>query len=221
MRSLRASRVARAAKRSRADAASSGAQSRPAGCSAMQSTGHGATHNSHPEHNDGSTVCMRFCAPRIASTGHAAMHSVQPMHAASSTTATSSGPCAPHAGSSGRAVRPVSAARATMTASPPGGHRLMSAAPVATASAYGRHAAYPQRVHCVCGSTASMRSASDGDGTFTRRILPSARLLDCCELKAAAKEARRLKRCLPTRSLPLLTSIHPSRRNSVRALPAG
>ncbi len=87
-RSLRASRTARAAKRSRANAASLGVQSRPAGCSEMQSTGQGATHSSHPEHNDGSTVCMRFCAPRIASTGQTAMHSVQPMHAASSMTAT-------------------------------------------------------------------------------------------------------------------------------------
>ena len=55
---------------------------------------------------------MRFCAPMIASTGQAAMHSVQPMHAASSMTATSSGPCVPHAGSSGFPARPVNAASA-------------------------------------------------------------------------------------------------------------
>ena len=81
---------------------------------------------------------MRFCAPMIASTGQASMHSVQPMQAASSMTATVSGPGVPQAGSIGLRGRPVNAASATTTASPPGGQRLRSVVPPASASAYGR-----------------------------------------------------------------------------------
>ena len=93
----------------------------------MQSTGHGATHSSHPVHQRSTTVCMRFAAPMIASTGQAWMHSVQPMHHASSMTATRRGSSRPQAGSSPRAARPVSAARRRSVNSPPGGQRSMGA----------------------------------------------------------------------------------------------
>ena len=64
------------------------------GVISMQSTGHGATHSSHPVQTDGSTACIRFAAPTIASTGQAAMQSAQPMHALSSMRAIASGRCA-------------------------------------------------------------------------------------------------------------------------------
>ena len=170
--SLRASRAARAAKRLRAAAASSRVHSRSADLRSMQSTGHGAMHNSQPEHSDGRTECMRFCAPRMASIGQACMHNVQPMQRVSSMTATSSGPGCPHSGLTGFTARPVSPDSAATTASPPGGHRSMSAAPSAIASAYGRQLLYPQRLHCVCGSTASRRKASGEVSAFTSGILP-------------------------------------------------
>ena len=120
--------------RSRAAIASAGLQLRPAGTITMQSTGQGAMQSSHPVQSDGSTACMRFAAPMIASTGQASMQSVQPMHQASSIRATASGAVAPNDGSSAATARPVSAASAPMTTSPPGGHRLI-ASPRATASA--------------------------------------------------------------------------------------
>ena len=86
------------------------------------------------------------------------MHSVQPMQASSSMTASSSGPCSPQPGSSGFCAPPVSAASATMTTSPPG------RAAVDLGDANGDRvrvrlaAVVPHpRVHCVCGSTSSMR----------------------------------------------------------------
>ncbi len=102
---------------------------------AMQSTGQAGTHSSQPVHCAATTVCMRFGAPTMQSTGQAAMHSVQPMHHASSTTASPSGPSLPVAGSSGLTGRPVRAASRSMPCAPPGGQRLMSASPAATASA--------------------------------------------------------------------------------------
>jgi len=101
----------------------------------MQSTGQGATQSPHPEHSDGSTACIRFGAPRIASTGQASMHKVQPMQSGSSMTASCNGVCSPHSGSSGFAARPVNVASAAMTGSPPGGQRLISDNPAASASA--------------------------------------------------------------------------------------
>ena len=101
----------------------------------MQSTGQGATHSSHPVHSAASTVCICFWAPTIASTGHGGRHLAQPMHTASSICATSGGPSAPHAGFSGSGARPRSAASAAMVAAPPGGHWLISAAPLMRASA--------------------------------------------------------------------------------------
>ena len=155
----RARRRARATCRARAADASACVQARPAGTSSMQSTGQGATHSSQPEHSDGSTACMRLAPPMIASTGQAAMHNVQPMHRLSSMTATASGACTPHASSRGDARSPVSAARASMVAAPPGGHRLIGAALRAMAAAYGAQPSKPQRVHWVCGNSASMASA--------------------------------------------------------------
>ena len=181
----------------------------------MQSTGQGATHSSQPEHSVGRIACMRFCAPMIASTGHASMHSVQPMHADSSMTATRRGPGVPHAGSIGLAARPVSAESAATTASPPGGQRSMSVVAAATASAYGRQPAKPQRVHCVCGRR--RRCVRRVWACRSRAYFTV--LLDCCE-RSAAKGARRLNRCLPTHLLPRLTSI--AARAGIRARsPAG
>ena len=70
-------------------------------------------------------------ARRSRRPGRPAMQSVQPMQRASSMSATRRGCSTPHAGSSGRYGRPVSAASARMPASPPGGQRLMSASPAA------------------------------------------------------------------------------------------
>ena len=53
-------------------------------------------------------------------------------------------------------------ASATISVSPPGGQRSMSFVFAAMASAYGRHPSYPQRLHCVCGSRSSIRSARSG-----------------------------------------------------------
>ncbi len=78
---------------------------------------------------------MRFAAPMIASTGQASMHNVQPMQRASVIVATSSGPCLPHSGASGCTGKPASFARRAITASPPGGQRLMAASCPAIASA--------------------------------------------------------------------------------------
>src|SRR2546429_2129877 len=50
---------------------------------AMQSTGQGATHSSHPVHSARSTVCICWWAPRMASTGHGGRHLAQPMQASS------------------------------------------------------------------------------------------------------------------------------------------
>jgi hypothetical protein len=100
----------------------------------MQSTGQGGTQRAHPVQSAASTVCMRFAAPTIASTGQASMHNVQPMHAASSMRATSSAPASPQLGSSAIGGRPVMSASVAISASPPGGQRLIGAPP-ATASA--------------------------------------------------------------------------------------
>jgi hypothetical protein len=129
------------------------------GTSAMQSTGHGGKHSSHPVHSLAMTVCMHLPAPTIASTGQAWMHLVQPMHTSSSITATIGGASIPYAGSSDFVTTPSRCASAATPSAPPGGQRSMSASPVAIASAYARQVGNPHRVHCVCGSSASMRSA--------------------------------------------------------------
>ena len=64
-------------------------------------------------------------------------------------------PCSPHCGSSGCGARPVSAASATMTASPPGGQRLMSAA---AGRRRRRHRDGRRRIRSACtGSAAAPR----------------------------------------------------------------
>src|SRR3569832_996086 len=108
----------------------------------MQSTGQGAMQSSQPVHSSATTVCMSLLAPRIASTGQACMQSVQPMQSDSSMTATVC-PCfaVPFAELMGCGATPSNFASARTPTSPPGGHWLMSAAPCAIASAYGRQAA--------------------------------------------------------------------------------
>ena len=107
----------------------------------MQSTGHGGTHSSQPVQASINTVCMRLGAPTIASIGQAWIHSVQPIHRSSRMSAAARGCSIPQAGSSGLHATPSTAARLRIPASPPGGQRLMSAAPHAIASAYGRQPA--------------------------------------------------------------------------------
>jgi hypothetical protein len=102
---------------------------------AMQSTGQGDRHSSHPVHRRSITACMRLAPPTMASTGQAWMHSVQPMHQSSSISATRRGCCPPQAGSSGRTGRPVTAESSNSVYSPPGGQRLISAVRSATARA--------------------------------------------------------------------------------------
>ncbi len=46
---------------------------------AMQSTGHGAMHSSHPVHNAVITVWVKRAAPTMASTGHGGRHFAQPI----------------------------------------------------------------------------------------------------------------------------------------------
>ena len=98
-------------------------------------------HRSQPVQRSASTVCISFGAPTMASTGQAWMHLVQPMHTSGSIHARCDGGEAPQAGSSARIGRPSTAASAAMTASPPGGQRLMSHSPAASACAYGWQAA--------------------------------------------------------------------------------
>lgn len=105
------------------------------GSMVMQLTGHGATHSSQPVHSDAMTVCICFAAPAIASTGQAWMHKVQPMHVYSSMKATDLGFGSPTSASSGFASTPSSSASFFTPSSPPGGQRLMSASPLAIASA--------------------------------------------------------------------------------------
>jgi len=50
----------------------------------------------------------------------------------------------------------------------------MSSAADAIASAYARQLAYPQRLHCVCGSTASRRRTSGGISALTSLFYRSA-----------------------------------------------
>ena len=92
------------------------------------------------------------------------MQSVQPMQWASSMRATSSGPGWPRVRSSGRMGCSSSAASAAMPSSPPGGQRLMGLRRRRwrRRRAGSRHG---RAVHCVCGNSASMRSAS-GDRTW-------------------------------------------------------
>jgi len=71
----------------------------------------------------------------IASTGQARMHLVQPMQSFATMCAKRSGCSVPQAGSSGLTGRPVSRASVSIPACPPGGQRLMSASPLAIASA--------------------------------------------------------------------------------------
>lgn len=134
----RATRELRASKRSRFSAALGAAYrtgSDARGIISMQSTGHGATHSSHPVHSSATTVCICLRMPMIASTGQGGRHLAHPMQRSSSMSATSSGPSTPFAGFSGSAGRPVSSASARIVAAPPGGHWLISAAPLAIASA--------------------------------------------------------------------------------------
>jgi hypothetical protein len=81
---------------------------------------------------------MRRGAPTMASTGHGGRHFVQPMQRSSSMNATVGAASKPWSAFSGASGRPVSAASARMVSVPPGGHWLMFASPLATASAYGR-----------------------------------------------------------------------------------
>ena len=77
------------------------------------------------------------------------------MHQSSSMMAIERGPSRPLTEFSGVAARPVNAASRFTPSAPPGGHWLMSAVFAAIAWAYSRQLGYPQRVHCVCGKTAS------------------------------------------------------------------
>ena len=99
----------------------------------MQSTGQAGTHSSQPVHSASITVCMRLLPPMMQSTGQAAMHSVQPMHQSSSIQATPRGPSVPCSGSSGSTGWPVRAASRATPSAPPGGQRLIGAAPAAMA----------------------------------------------------------------------------------------
>jgi hypothetical protein len=101
----------------------------------MQSTGQGAKHNSQPVHSAAITVCISLAAPMMASTGQAAIHFTQPMQFSSSINATCLGLCAPKAGFNGFGGIFNNAANSAMPSSPPGGHWLISASPVAMASA--------------------------------------------------------------------------------------
>ena len=101
----------------------------------MQSTGHTGTQSSQPVHWSSITVCMALDTPTMQSTGQALMHSVQPMHQASSITASRRGPSRPQAGSSGSTGWPLANASRAMPSTPPGGQRLIAAAPSAMASA--------------------------------------------------------------------------------------
>jgi hypothetical protein len=100
----------------------------------MQSTGHGATHNSQPVQRSAITVCVRRRAPIIASTGQGGRHLMHPMHRASSITATNAGPSTPLSGLRGSASRWSRLANAAIVAEPPGGHWLICAVPLAMAS---------------------------------------------------------------------------------------
>lgn len=141
-RRSRSRRISRSSNRRRALSAPSRRSARagraPVSAILIQSTGHGSTHNSHPVQSRAITVCINPAAPTIASTGHAWMHSVQPIQSASSITATAGGLVAPKRESTGLKGTPSSAASSRAPSSPPGGHWLASAHPVASASAYGR-----------------------------------------------------------------------------------
>src|SRR5690606_29153128 len=101
----------------------------------MQSTGQGAMHSSHPVHSGDTTVCICLAAPTMASTGQAWIHSVQPMQVCSSMIATDLGFSTPCSSESGLNSRPSRSASLRMPSSPPGGHWLISASPLAMASA--------------------------------------------------------------------------------------
>ena len=101
----------------------------------MQSTGQGGRHSSQPVHSAAMMVCICLAAPEMASTGQAWMHRVQPMQVCSSMKATDFGLGVPWASSSGLGSTPSSSASFLTPSSPPGGHWLMSASPLAIASA--------------------------------------------------------------------------------------
>jgi hypothetical protein len=105
------------------------------GTNAMQSTGQGGRHSPQPVHSSAITVCMCLPAPTMASTGHAWMHLVQPMQVSSSIMAAVGDSSLPQAGSSGWIALPSREASAAMPSAPPGGQRLISASPAASASA--------------------------------------------------------------------------------------
>src|SRR5512139_3026390 len=126
----------------------------------MQSTGQGATHSSQPVHSAATMVCICLAAPTMASTGQACRHRVQPMQVFSSMKATDLGLGAAVSSPNGLNSTPSRSASLWMPSSPPGGQRLMSAAPLAIASAYGLQPGKPHWPHCVCGSTASILSTS-------------------------------------------------------------
>jgi len=102
---------------------------------AMQSTGQGAMQSSQPVQCAASTVCIACGMPTIASTGQARAHRLQPMHSASSTRATRCRLALPPLASSGSGSRPRSAASRSIVSVPPGGQRLISAAPLTIAAA--------------------------------------------------------------------------------------
>jgi hypothetical protein len=78
-------------------------------------------------------VCICLAAPTMASTGQAWVHSVQPMQAASSMKATCFGFSVPCSAESGLNSLPSRSASLRMPSSPPGGHWLISASPLAMA----------------------------------------------------------------------------------------
>jgi len=126
-----------------------GSRSLPRGSIVIQSTGHGATHNSQPVHIAAITVCVCLREPTMASTGHGGRHLTQPMQRSSSITATSARPSTPLSGLRGNVWRWSKCASAAIVAVPPGGHWFIGAWSLAIASEYGRQPSYPQRVHCV------------------------------------------------------------------------
>ena len=134
----------------------------PAGghASSMQSTGQGATHSSQPVHSAGSTVCMRFggADDRVDRAG------LDAQRAADAARLVDAGDAQRPVATAGRdraeaAAAPVSAASVAITASPPGGQRLIGVAARRPPRRTGRQPSWPQRRHCVCGSAASSRSA--------------------------------------------------------------
>jgi hypothetical protein len=101
----------------------------------MQSTGQGATHSSQPVHSGSTTVCICLAAPTMASTGQAWMHSVQPMQVLLVDDRDRLGLLDAVLFRERLELAPEQVGELADAPSPPGGHWLISASPLAMASA--------------------------------------------------------------------------------------